>query len=301
MSFPAVLPTERDAVVERDGSAPLRHAVGAAGHKVSLLGVSIAYDDPGGPLPPVVCLHAIGHGAGDFVAFRQRVGESFRVIAIDWPGQGASDPDPQPLSVDRYRALLVAFLDHLGLDKVTLLGNSVGGATALAFAARYPERVHRLVVCNPGGLFHRFWVSRLMISLMVALFAAGASRRRGFLPLFSTFYRMILALPPAHTQRDRIIATGHEIAPVLRDAWRSFADDSADLRRVVPKITAPTLVTWSTADHFNQLWANRSGIQKIPGVTLRLFPGGHSPFLECPDDFADAFFGFASDAESSSP
>ena len=52
--------------------------------------------------PAVVCLHAIGHGGGDFADFASAVKDRFEVIRIDWPGQGQSGPDPKPLSPARY-------------------------------------------------------------------------------------------------------------------------------------------------------------------------------------------------------
>src|SRR5689334_17103552 len=63
----------------------------------------------------VVCLHAIGHGGGDFAVFADTVSDRFEVIRIDWPGQGRSDDDGEPASAARYADLLEIVLDRLGI------------------------------------------------------------------------------------------------------------------------------------------------------------------------------------------
>src|SRR5713226_8492295 len=100
--------------------------------------------------PPVACLHAIGHGGGDFDAFASAVKARFEVIRLDWPGQGRSGPDPKPLSPSRYADLLGGVLDQLRIEDPIVVGNSIGGAAALIYARDH--RVRALVLCDSGGL-----------------------------------------------------------------------------------------------------------------------------------------------------
>jgi len=133
--------------------SPRRRAVGASEpcHDVVVDGVRLAYDDEGEG-PPLVCLHAIGHGASDFAGLRRRLAGRHRVIALDWPGHGSSDDDRVPASAGRYTVLLAGVLDALGIERAIILGNSIGGAVAIRFAAAHPDRVRALVLANPGGL-----------------------------------------------------------------------------------------------------------------------------------------------------
>src|SRR5262245_15321470 len=96
-------------------------------------GVRLAYNDVGSG-PAIVCLHAIGHGAGDFARLRETLRERYRVVALDWPGQGRSGPDRGPVTAQRYAELLEGFLAALRLRQPILIGNSIGGAAALAYA-----------------------------------------------------------------------------------------------------------------------------------------------------------------------
>src|SRR3954452_25145782 len=83
-----------------------------------------------------------------FRRFWEELGNGFRLVRYDRPGVGLSDRDvpAAEATVDREVALLAAMLDELDCDRVTLMGGSSGGCTAIAFAARFPERVERLLL-----------------------------------------------------------------------------------------------------------------------------------------------------------
>src|SRR5690349_3114564 len=101
--------------------------------------------------PPLVCLHAIGHGGGDFAALARAMADRFEVIRVDWPGQGRSDDDPgHPAGPARYADLLEGLLETLGVERPLIVGNSIGGAAAMLHASRRPVR--GLVLCDTGGL-----------------------------------------------------------------------------------------------------------------------------------------------------
>src|SRR3954447_19102828 len=105
---------------------------------------------------PLVMLHGGGPGASawsNFGACLERFAADFRVLLVDQPGFGGSDkPAVEGHYFDFAAHKLAALLDELGLERVHLLGNSLGGGTATRFALSYPERVGRLVLMGPGGL-----------------------------------------------------------------------------------------------------------------------------------------------------
>ncbi|MGB8580404.1 MAG: ThiF family adenylyltransferase [Candidatus Sulfotelmatobacter sp.] len=82
----------------------LRSAVGAQDPRQTTIvdGVTLAYTDSGGPGLTIICLHAIGHGARDFEDLTRRMAFDYRIIAIDFPGQGNSGNDLQSASGTRY-------------------------------------------------------------------------------------------------------------------------------------------------------------------------------------------------------
>ncbi|MBI3781800.1 MAG: alpha/beta hydrolase [Deltaproteobacteria bacterium] len=253
--------------------------------------IDLAYSDSGSGTP-VVCLHAIGHGGADFVPLRDRLGSRFRFVLLDWPGQGRSGSDVQPTDAGRYAQLLGGLLTHLGLRDVVLLGNSIGGAAAMRLAATRPEIVRGLVLANSGGLMPVDAVARVACRLSARFFAAGARGARWFAPAFRLYYSQVLSGKAARGQRERIVGAAYEIAPLLQQAWTSFAQPDADQRALAPRITCPVLCAWARQDQILKLSRSQAAIKTFPNARVQLFNGGHSAFLEDPDAFAAAFASF---------
>jgi 4,5:9,10-diseco-3-hydroxy-5,9,17-trioxoandrosta-1(10),2-diene-4-oate hydrolase len=244
--------------------------------------------------PTVLCLHAIGHESGDFSGFADRLAERFEVIALDWPGQGHSPPDGHPPTASHYAEIVLNLCTALRLERPILVGNSIGGAAALTAVYRAPDRFAGLVLCNSGGLAPIDPLVRFVIARMVAFFEAGTRGAFWFNPAFKAYYRyLVLPRPPAQAQRDRIIASGQDIAPILAQAWRGFADPSADLRALVPDITIPVWLAWASSDRILAWSRSKPAAMQFPNVSVSFFQGGHAAFLEDPDRFAKAFIEFA--------
>jgi len=128
-------------------------------HFVDVDGVRTRYLEAGNARSPtVVLLHGGGAGADSVTNWHQTIpalAEDFHIIAMDLFGFGGNDkPD---LGADGYSQEgrnhhLNGFLDALDLPKAALVGNSMGGATALGLAMSHPERVDRLVLMGSAGL-----------------------------------------------------------------------------------------------------------------------------------------------------
>ncbi|NMF82463.1 alpha/beta hydrolase [Nodosilinea sp. P-1105] len=95
--------------------------------------------------PPLLCLH--GHpGSGQTMAvFAEGLGASYRILAPDLRGYGASRAR-RPFQLEDHLGDLLTLLDHQGIDRCRLLGWSLGGILALELALRYPERVQGLIL-----------------------------------------------------------------------------------------------------------------------------------------------------------
>ncbi len=247
---------------------------------------------------PVICLHATGHGGRDFADFAAAMAtQGCEVICVDWPGQGASPPDATgtPASAAHYAKLLGELVPALGLSSPPiLLGNSIGGAAALSLAIQSPTTAKALVLCNPGGLAPLNFVARCAIGAMVWFFKAGERGAGWFGKRFADYYRTILPSAPAHDQRARIVAAGHETAQIMREAWESFRLPEGDLRDAARTLKTPCLFAWAKADRIVALKASAPAIKAIPNAQVQSFEGGHAAFLEDPDAFNRAFLEFIS-------
>jgi len=271
-----------------------RSAVGAQEpRKVVVPGsVSIAFCDSGGSGPIIVCLHAIGHGARDFEDLSRRLTPDYRVIALDFPNQGNSGADSRPPSATRYAEILGQFLDQQRLNSVTLLGNSIGGAVAIRYASQHPERVKSLVLCDSAGVGIPDRAGRLFIGAFVGFFAAGRRGAIWYPWAFSHYYNKILIRESAREQRERIVRSAYEIAPVLEQAWKSFAKPEENLLPILPQVRCPVFLAWAKDDFLLPLDRTQASFSKFPNHCLKVFSAGHAAFLEDPDGFEPALRGF---------
>jgi pimeloyl-ACP methyl ester carboxylesterase len=117
--------------------------------EVTVNGVRLAYRVAGDPTaPPLVLLHALGENSGSWDTVVPTLGTRYRTYALDLRGHGASER-PGEYSIGLMRDDVLAFLDALGLDRVALLGHSLGGVVAYLVAAAQPHRVTSLALEDP--------------------------------------------------------------------------------------------------------------------------------------------------------
>ena len=119
------------------------------------LDLQLHYNDIGEGSETIIMLHGSGPGASGWANFNRNidtfVDAGYRVIFMDCPGWSKSDPVVSTGSRSNLNAnALKGFVNALGLDRVHLVGNSMGGHTAVAFALDNPERVGKLVLMGGG-------------------------------------------------------------------------------------------------------------------------------------------------------
>lgn len=113
---------------------------------ITVDGVRLACRVSGAPDAPVmVLLHGLGEQASGWDAVAAEFAASYRVYAIDLRGHGESDW-PGTYSFELMRDDVVGVLDQLGLDRIILLGHSMGGTVAFLVAQQEPGRVGRLIL-----------------------------------------------------------------------------------------------------------------------------------------------------------
>lgn len=125
------------------------------GQTVVVDGIRTNYHDMGSG-DPVILIHGSGPGVSAWANWRitlPALSERFRVLAPDVLGFGYTDrPRDTRYDLDTWTGHLVGFLDALGLERVSVVGNSFGGALALNLATRHPRRVDRLVLMGSVGV-----------------------------------------------------------------------------------------------------------------------------------------------------
>lgn len=118
-------------------------------HTISLATLTFHYREAGDvAAPPLILLHALGTNAQDWDEVALALAERYHVFALDQRGHGES-ARPGISSLYTFEAMrfdLKVFVDTLRLDRITLIGHSMGGTVAFLFAELYPDRIERLVI-----------------------------------------------------------------------------------------------------------------------------------------------------------
>ncbi|MGI8460310.1 MAG: alpha/beta fold hydrolase [Solirubrobacterales bacterium] len=118
---------------------------------------------------PVLCLHGLGGTKASFLSTVSALASEHRVIAVDLPGFGDSDkPITGAYDPPYFACAVTSLLDELGLERVHLVGNSMGGRVALEVGLTAPERVETLALLSPAVAWLRDrgwkWLLRLPVA-----------------------------------------------------------------------------------------------------------------------------------------
>ena len=241
----------------------------------------------GGEGPPLLFLHAAG-GAGAWHPFQGLLARHFEVYAPDHPGFGGSDDMPEVEGIDDLVYHYLEVLDRLGLERVHVVGGSLGGWIAAELAVHSPERIDRLALLGAAGL-------RIPGHMATDLFLMTPEQA------VATLYKhpeAAAGLFPAEPDVDFILAMYRDQAGLARYGWAPFLNDPK-LERRLHRITAPTLVLWADEDRVLSIEHGRRYAERIPNATLRIVDDcGHAMYFERPEAFAGAVSEFLSGSEA---
>jgi len=191
-----------------------------ADKSVNIDGINIAYKDEGAG-QVILCLHALGHSSKDFTSLYHLPLEKYRVIALDFPGQGNSSTTSIPVSSSFYYSITNKFIQLLELKNIIIVGNSIGGAVAMRIANDNPN-VKLLSLSNPAGLDKRGLIAPVFLNFMIHFFQRGVKNKPSFQRQFEQYYKKVLVIDSALERRNEIINDAYRLAPLLVQGWTSF-------------------------------------------------------------------------------
>ncbi|MFN6294846.1 MAG: alpha/beta fold hydrolase, partial [Bacteroidota bacterium] len=250
----------------------------------------IAYKDEGAG-QVILCLHALGHSSKDFTSLYNLPLEKYRVIALDFPGQGHSSSSSLPASSILYYSIANKFIQLLELKNIIIVGNSIGGAVAMRIASSNPN-VKLLSLSNPAGLDKRGFIAPLFLNFMIHFFQRGEKNKPSFQHQFELYYKNVLITDSALERRNEIVDNAYLLAPVLVQGWTSFKLKEEDLRPIIKNISCPVLFTWAMKDKFVQFGRNKKAISEFKKQNLIKYPIGHTPYIELPERFNNDLISF---------
>lgn len=265
-------------------------------HNADVLGRRLHYLDYGAG-PPMLLVHGLGGCWQWWLENVCELGAGNRVIAVDLPGFGDSEPLPAPAELAVHVQTLVALLDRLGLDRVLLVGHSMGGLISFRLALEHPERLSGLVPVGAGGV--ALGPRRLALVVNGFLLFNGIFSRPGVARAFALRPRLRHLLFWGVTGDPSTLSPRLAAELVPRLASPGFADAvraAAKMANTVDgaAVATPSLLIWGERDPILPVRQARALAREMPHARIEVLPGvGHCPMFEAPTRFTEILRGFA--------
>ena len=257
--------------------------------------------------PALLLIHGVGDNSVAWEPVHAQLARRFTVIAPDLLGHGQSDKPRADYSVAAYANGMRDLLSVLGIDKVTVIGHSLGGGVAMQFAYQFPQMVERLMLVGAGGVTKDVNIALRLASLPGGGGALGLLRMPLVMPTLR-FAGQILETVIGSTGMGRDLPNGLRILADLPEPTASAAF-TRTLRAVVDwrgqvvtmldrcylTESVPVQLVWGDKDIVIPVSHAHMAHAAMPGSRLEIFPGaGHYPhhhdprrLIELVENFVD--------------
>jgi len=249
---------------------------------------------------PLLLIH--GYGAGIWVWEKQIdiLSQSYRVYALDLIGHGFSDRPKIPYTSETYIHFLRDFMDGVGIERATLIGNSMGGGIAWAMAILFPERVDRLILidCVPPDVLQqvknesfRTLVAIKDIPILPYLIIAGRSKN-------SIRWILLECVSDIKLITPEVLNRQYHLSKIKGTTWVLYstfkhAKEALKLKDQFSYIRNPALFIWGEKDLIFPPQVGETLHQIIPGSKfLKIEKSGHIPMWETPNKVNQAILSF---------
>jgi abhydrolase domain-containing protein 6 len=269
-----------------------RQQAGLAPREVEVDGLTIHYYE-GGPAEgeTLLMIHGFGANRDNWLRFARYFTHRYHVLALDLPGFGESDRPDTSYDVASQMERVRAFASSLQVDKLHLIGNSMGGHIAALYAARHPEQVLSLALFNNAGVTSprkSEMIQRLERGEPNPLVARNAQE-------FDALMNFVFVTPPSLP--DSLKRYFAEQSEANREHYEKiFAQlrsNYVPLEPELPNIQAPTLLLWGDQDRVldaSSIEVMKPLLHKPTVVVMKNC--GHAPMIERPEEAARHYQGF---------
>lgn len=237
----------------------------------------IHYNDAGNGTETVVMLHGSGPGATGWANFSRNVeplvDAGYRVLLVDCPGWGKSDPVVNNGSRSELNArVLKAVLDELDIERVHIIGNSMGGHSTVAFALSNPARVGKLILMGggTGGPSQFVAMPTEGIKLLNGLYKEPTIENLKRMMNVFVFDASAITDDLMQARLDNMLASREHLENFVKSLAanpKQFTDYGARLG----EIAAPTLIVWGREDRFVPMDVGLRLLAGLPNAQLHVF------------------------------
>lgn len=240
-------------------------------------GHRLHYHDAGrGPV--VIMLHGGGPGAGGWSNFNRNIGAfveaGYRTILLDCPGFNKSSPivSAEPRGLINARAVR-ALMEVLGIQKAHLIGNSMGGLSALTFALEFPDRLDRMILMGSAGLGQSLFqpTPQEGIKLLMKLYKQPTLENLQAMLQVFVYDTSVLTDELVQQRWQAMQRSQVHLANFVKSNEMNPRALFVDLTPRLGEIKARTLVVWGRDDRFVPLDNGLKAVWGIPDADLQIF------------------------------
>ncbi|UAA38672.1 alpha/beta fold hydrolase [Paraneptunicella aestuarii] len=200
---------------------------------------------------PVILLHGFFYDSYMWHENIDALAAEHKVYALDLWGFGYSTREPLDYGYPLYEEQVLRFMDKMGIDKATLVGQSMGGGTSILFALNHPQRIHKLVLVDAAGLPNKLPAASKLVNMPgVGKFLMGLktdSLRRKSLGDFFVHNKHLITDEYFQnvTRFHKVAGTTDVLLGIQR---REFFDKLSDEIHHLGDLFLPTLIIWGKQD-----------------------------------------------------
>ncbi len=249
--------------------------------------IKIAYDEMGEG-EPLILLHGLGGDIREWLLQTPYFSKFYKVIAVDLPGHGSSTLPDKIYNLQDHAKVVLDSVDKLGLEKINLLGSSMGGMISVEFAVNYSDRLDKLVLVSTAA--------RLVESSRdVIMQWINSYRELGFDAYFQKEIETIF--------HPKFIKENPWVIPLLKDLWKGRSLDTIvwavqgltnwDKLNDLNRITCPTLIIHGEDDRIIPVEEAFKMHENIKNSKIHIFKEtGHAVIAEKADEFNEMVIKF---------
>ncbi len=238
----------------------------------------------GGVGEPLLVLHGAGGHRG-WRKYNEALAQRFTLYVPSHPGYDRSQRPPWLETIPDMACFYLWFLDRLNLDRVRLMGFSMGGWIAAEMAVMCPHNLERLVLVGAVGIKPTEGEIADVFLITPQQVAQLGFFDPGQVPEWSELYERTLTDEEKQTQESN-----REMA--VRLCWKPYMHDPR-LPGLLQRVDVPSLIVWGREDRIVPLNCGELYQRSIPGARLSIIENcGHSPQIEKPDEFVRTVLGF---------